>query len=85
LDKNGIPRDGNGKPLKMGQQVRAVINKSPPVTVREGRYRGTAIRPKEFVIFGKILIVGSLSSIILPDQEREERVENSNIEVTIDI
>jgi len=69
--KNEVPRDKNGKSLKLGQWV-------------EGEIRSSRYSPPNF-IFGKLLVFsGPDKSVIQTDEGKGYEVENSKIEIKID-
>lgn len=64
------PTDKNGKPLMAGQHVWAELT--------------NGVGPPRFV-FGRIMYVGQDSSFVQPDQRGGTLVNNSKIEIRIDV
>lgn len=77
------PHDKNGVVLKPGQMVVAHIVRDPPKVVIGGQK--LFLGPKVRHIFGKLIIVGSPKSVIMPDSGigLSEEVNNEDITVVV--
>lgn len=82
MSRNEIPRDKDGKLLKIGQMVIAEIIKDPPkVKIGDQEFfLGPAVRR----IYGKLILVGRKRSIVQPETGGlSEEASNDHITVIV--
>jgi hypothetical protein len=82
VSQNEIPRDKDGRPLKVGQIVIVEIVKEPP-KAKIGE-REFFLGPRVRRICGKLILVGKRKSVIQPETGGlSEEVVNDKISVVV--